>query len=124
RRLRAFYVSFDAVGTLGRESNSQCDELAILSRNGAVLAAHDVIQAEPGPEFRGREFRHFLEKSQIADIMVVFAHFSPPVLPVASGTICLSIPRVGARTPWNKMADMTLYVGDYATGIGRSAPCG
>src|SRR4029077_7634382 len=73
-RFRAFYVPFDAVWTLGRNSNTQCDQLAVFSRNGAVLTANDVIQAEPGVEFRGGEFAHLLEKPQIADIMVVFAH--------------------------------------------------
>ena len=41
----------------------------------AVLAADDIIEAEPRVEFCGGEFTHLLEKSQIASIMIVFAHF-------------------------------------------------
>src|SRR5437773_7537282 len=43
--LRALYVHFDAVRALGRERHTQCDQLAIFSRNGSVLAADDIIEA-------------------------------------------------------------------------------
>ena len=36
--------------------------LAIFSGNSAVVAANDVIQAEPSIEVCGRKFAHFLEK--------------------------------------------------------------
>src|SRR5437867_2983632 len=62
RGLCGFYVRFDAVGALRRAGNSQCNEFAVFPRNGAVLTANDLIQAQPGVEFCGREFAHVLEK--------------------------------------------------------------
>src|SRR5579872_1022056 len=72
--LCGFYVYFNAIRTLRRKSNTQCDQLAIFPWNRAAVTANDLVQVEPRIEFRGREFAHFLEKPQIPDIMIMIAH--------------------------------------------------
>src|SRR2546430_16937102 len=69
------YVHLNAVRTLRGEGDCQGNEFAILSGNSAVFADDDLIQVEPCIEVCGGELAHLLKKSQIADIMVVFAHF-------------------------------------------------
>src|SRR5437868_5192999 len=77
-RLCGFYVGLDAVGTLRCKSDSQGDELAVLPRDRAAIAAHDLIEREPRIELSGSKFAHLLQKPQITGIMVVLTHSYPP----------------------------------------------
>jgi hypothetical protein len=61
---------------------------SVFPRDGAILAANNLLQVEPSIEVRGRQLTHFLEKSQITDIVAVFAQW-PPIRPVALEISCL-----------------------------------
>src|SRR5580698_714409 len=53
---------FDAVRTLGGESYSQCNQLAVFSRNSSAVAADDFVKIQPGVEFSGSKFAHLLQQ--------------------------------------------------------------
>src|SRR6185436_16094161 len=53
------------------------DKLAVLPRNGAVLALGDVVQPEPGLEVGRRQRAHVAQQLGVARVVIVVGHYLP-----------------------------------------------
>src|SRR6185295_18257867 len=92
-----------AVGALRGARHGDGDELAILPRDGAILALGDAVEAQPGFEVGWRQRAHVAQQLDVTRVVVMVRH---PICPPCAADPCCS-PRRYSRSAPNRAGGST-----------------